>query len=1266
MAQTIKLKRSSVAGNVPVSSDLSLGEIALNTADGAVYIKKGNNDIVAVADNDILHIDTTNSRIGIGTASPSSALDVVGTANVDGLTINSAYTFPTADGSVSQVLQTDGSGNLTFADAAGDQSAVYNEYVYTATNNQTSFSGSDDNSETLSYIVGFLQVFLNGILLENGTDYTATTTSSVVLVNGANTGDTLQVSTFVKVLGNGDMITDTFTGNGSTSEYTLSTDPDTEENTIVFVGGVYQEKDTYTVSGTTLTFDANVPNGISIEVVIGSKNVTLANLEDVSISGNLSLVDNKKLLIGTGNDLEIYHDGSNSIIEDAGTGHVQVRSGTFTVGNAGMSKVSAVFNSGTSQDFYYDNAKKLETTSTGVTITGAATATTFIGALQGNADTATALATGRTIALTGDVTATGVSFDGTGNISLTTTIAANSVALGTDTTGNYIQTITGTANKITVTGSGSESADVTLTLPDDVQIADSLTVAGNLTVNGTLVSLDTTNLDIEDNLFQLNAGLTGSPVNDSGMLINRGNQDNGIFMWDESVDKFTMGLTTADGTSTGNITLNSLGTLVANIEGNITGDLTGTIQTAAQPNITSVGTLTGLDVAATATMDGLTVVGETTSSNGTYGTKLTYSNGNQSGIIDTFGNHSLEFRANNDRAMNIASNGDISFYEDTGTTAKLFWDASEERLGLTGSDYQFYIQQGSNQPWYHRAVSDGSYRIHLNGTGDILTTTSTGINVTGTATMDGLTVDAAQNTTSQFTSPFIKLFPSSTTNTTGFTGITYGTSTSDNYGWSAGGLRTSTSADVGAFVFNFHNNSASGSEKMRIDSSGNVGIGTSSPNQKLSVTGIISSDANNNYYGAWMNGSSASNQYSTVAVGEWYSAGLYMQKKTGQNYSHIYNYNSSHNLILQGGSGDRGEVSGAGNVGIGTTTPTTPLSIRKAHASGYGSGIDMLDFKAYFPPNYDTETSKASIFVGTSDKHTLNTHGGYLAFKVNSSGYNGADSATSLVEYMRIEKDGNVGIGTTSPSQSLEVVDSDNYKGIHIRGSVAPCLTFAPSTSTTPTWRVGISGYDGAAFAIATGASTGDVLHIKNNGNVGIGTTTDIGYTFSVKGTMALLGPSGNSTSSIDFKNPSNTKYWGIAADQNNWYVTDADFSHYAYLSQNFTAWTFGSDRRLKENIEDISYGLEAVKAMQPRSFRFKSTGVETIGFIAQELAEVIPEAVSGEEIEYLESDSPQEKAGKSMGVSKETLIPVLVKAIQEQQTLIESLTTRLETLENA
>ena len=73
MAQTIKLKRSATAGAIPGTSDLELGEIALNTRDGAVYIKKndGSSDsIVAVHDNDILHIDTSNSQCHNDPAGP--------------------------------------------------------------------------------------------------------------------------------------------------------------------------------------------------------------------------------------------------------------------------------------------------------------------------------------------------------------------------------------------------------------------------------------------------------------------------------------------------------------------------------------------------------------------------------------------------------------------------------------------------------------------------------------------------------------------------------------------------------------------------------------------------------------------------------------------------------------------------------------------------------------------------------------------------------------------------------------------------------------------------------------------------------------------------------------------------------------------------------------------------------------------------------------------------------------------------------------------
>ena len=95
-----------------------------------------------------------------------------------------------------------------------------------------------------------------------------------------------------------------------------------------------------------------------------------------------------------------------------------------------------------------------------------------------------------TISLTGDVTGSATMTD-LGNTSISTTIAANSVALGTDTTGNYVAGISGTSNEIEVSGSGSETATVTVGLPDDVTIGNDLTVTGdasasNLTLSGNL------------------------------------------------------------------------------------------------------------------------------------------------------------------------------------------------------------------------------------------------------------------------------------------------------------------------------------------------------------------------------------------------------------------------------------------------------------------------------------------------------------------------------------------------------------------------------------------------------------------------------------------------------------------------------------------------------------------------------------------------------------------------------------------------------------
>ena len=118
-----------------------------------------------------------------------------------------------------------------------------------------------------------------------------------------------------------------------------------------------------------------------------------------------------------------------------------------------------------------------------------------------------------------------------------------------------------------------------------------VTFAGNLTVNGTTTTIDTTNTTVKDTLLGLNSGAT-SNANDCGIIIERGSTGNdALFIWDESADKFALGTTTDNASSTGNLNMTT-GTLVANVEGNVT----GTIQTAAQSNITSLGTLTTLTV----------------------------------------------------------------------------------------------------------------------------------------------------------------------------------------------------------------------------------------------------------------------------------------------------------------------------------------------------------------------------------------------------------------------------------------------------------------------------------------------------------------------------------------------------------------------------------------------------------------------------------------------------------------------------------------------
>jgi len=155
--------------------------------------------------------------------------------------------------------------------------------------------------------------------------------------------------------------------------------------------------------------------------------------------------------VALGSDTTGNYVGEGAVSGNGLSGSLSAEGGTFTVTS---------------------NATAANTASTGVFRDGsgnfaAGTITADLtGDVTGNADTATTLASARTIALSGDVTGS-ASFDGSANATIAATIAANSVAMGTDTTGNYVATVADAGSgRITVSGSGSETAAVTLDLAD--------------------------------------------------------------------------------------------------------------------------------------------------------------------------------------------------------------------------------------------------------------------------------------------------------------------------------------------------------------------------------------------------------------------------------------------------------------------------------------------------------------------------------------------------------------------------------------------------------------------------------------------------------------------------------------------------------------------------------------------------------------------------------------------------------------------------------
>jgi len=214
-----------------------------------------------------------------------------------------------------------------------------------------------------------------------------------------------------------------------------------------------------------------------------------------------------------------------SIAGETGTDTVDLLTDTLTVTGDGSIDTAVTNNTITI------TAKDASTTQKGVASFNSTDFTVTAGAVSLNKDPV--------ITLSGDVNGTGT-MTNLGDVTITTTVQPNSVALGTDTTGDYVQNIQGTTGEVTVSPTSGEGSTVTIDLPDDVTITNNLTVGGNLNVTGTINSVNTTQVNIVDNKINLNTDFTGTPTTDAGIRVERGTSADVEVLWNETDDRWTL------------------------------------------------------------------------------------------------------------------------------------------------------------------------------------------------------------------------------------------------------------------------------------------------------------------------------------------------------------------------------------------------------------------------------------------------------------------------------------------------------------------------------------------------------------------------------------------------------------------------------------------------------------------------------------------------------------------------------------------------------
>ena len=297
----------------------------------------------------------------------------------------------------------------------------------------------------------------------------------------------------------------------------------------------------------------------------GGSTITALTL-DMSDAGtaifnhDISLPDDGIARFGASDDLQIYHDASNSYVRHVGTGNLNISGDEVRILNQANDELKALFTTDGSVELYFDNTKRLETKDSGVAITGTLSVdSATLTNLTGDSATITNIAnsvltakaiTGTTVTTSGDIVSSGTIRAGNLNVDSADidTIAKASLLGGTGVTYDSSSGVIAIGQAVGTTDSVTFSG---------------LTIGGNLVVSGTTTTVATTNTTMTDQLFELGNGRTGSPSGDAGIVIEMGDDSNAFIGFDQSLGKFIVSRTNATGSSTGNL-VHTTAPLVAN------------------------------------------------------------------------------------------------------------------------------------------------------------------------------------------------------------------------------------------------------------------------------------------------------------------------------------------------------------------------------------------------------------------------------------------------------------------------------------------------------------------------------------------------------------------------------------------------------------------------------------------------------------------------------------------------------------------------------